>query len=972
MRAQDAAPGKYAPRCAKCQRRFELVVQSPGAAPVVRAIASEARRDAVTNDIATALGLEAEELLARRGASAAGITVPPPDRHSPEPHPHDPAATLAPPAPQRHSSPGDSTAGRPAPQPHVAPPAPPTLPPAGASPRGAAETAPPSPSLHYAPQGASPAGRAAMAETLPPDPSISQTLGGYQLIARLGEGGMGAVYRARQLSLERDVAVKVMHPQWARDAEFVSRFTREAFAAAQLVHHNVVQIYDIGAQEEDAGQRHYFSMEFVRGQNLLELIEQQGRLDPRVAATFVLQAARALKFAHEHGMVHRDIKPANLLLNDQSIVKVADLGLVKTRRSSEQRSQAMPAARAAGSAGSAQVTDARVSMGTPAYMPPEQAADAHAVDARADIYSLGCTFFHLLVGKPPFEGATVDEVLLRHVKQLMPAAHERATRVPPELSAIIQKMAAKDPDARHASMGEVVADLEEFLGVSELASFSPREEHVVAFEGLVKSFSGGPLGAIRSRLIIGFFAACALAFLITAVAGSAAWLVGATAVLPLAAGTTYVIVIGLMRKTDLSRALRRFALSRPISAWIKVVVAILLLGGALALSGLLFPWLGVAAMGVGLAFAFQLAIDAPLAAQRAPVLQKAIDLLRSMRLRGLGEDQLRHFVCRYAGNGWEAFYEALFGYEAKLAARAKWGRGERGQERAKCAAWRDPIIRWLADHYDDGQQKRQQRHLQRVEAKRLEAQGVSVLEANRKAKLLADEMLARAADLRHSTLAADRRAKARERRGERREAESHEPEVPAVSVHALTAGLEEERPQGLKGYKRHGYIGRRVGGPLDILFGPQMRFLLGGLILIAFSLWLYQNRQAAVDPLRVLQGERVDPAQQQSQQAIVTRHTADTGKTPMNALTLPWVPEWLCKLLGSFNAGIAGGLLVLGAIFRGKLLGIALLAGALLIFFGHALPVREFATLTPDRVTLAAGVGISLLAIVFLRDAETA
>ena len=154
---------------------------------------------------------------------------------------------------------------------------------------------------------------------------VLATLGGYQVLKLLGRGGMGAVYLARQTSLDRLVAVKVMLPKAAANPAFVARFTREAYAAAQMVHHNVVQIYDIGS----AKNTHYFSMEYVKGESLTDVVRREGQLDPEQAVGYILQAARGLKYGHDMGMIHRDVKPDNLLINDQGIVKVADMGLVK-------------------------------------------------------------------------------------------------------------------------------------------------------------------------------------------------------------------------------------------------------------------------------------------------------------------------------------------------------------------------------------------------------------------------------------------------------------------------------------------------------------------------------------------------------------------------------------------------------------------------------------------------------------------
>ena len=166
------------------------------------------------------------------------------------------------------------------------------------------------------------------------------------------------------------MALKVLAPDLATDAEFVSRFTREAYAAAQLCHHNVVQIHDIGLEKNQGNETNFFSMEFVDGKTLSGVLKESGKLDAEVAVGYVLQAARGLKFAHDHGLIHRDVKPDNLLLNDQGVLKVADLGLVKRLGAAEKTSGRLSAA--SGLAGPG-VTQMSMSMGTPAYMPPEQA-----------------------------------------------------------------------------------------------------------------------------------------------------------------------------------------------------------------------------------------------------------------------------------------------------------------------------------------------------------------------------------------------------------------------------------------------------------------------------------------------------------------------------------------------------------------------------------------------------------------------
>ncbi len=240
---------------------------------------------------------------------------------------------------------------------------------------------------------------------------------------------------------------------------------REAYAAAQLTHHNVVQIYDLSS----SGQTNFFSMEFVEGRSLAEVVDKQGRLPPAEAIGYTIQAARGLEFAHRHGMIHRNVKPANLLLNDQGIVKVADLGLVKTPQLLESEGDQPPAGDRAGVSladARANVTIANVAMGTPAYMSPEQAENAAGVDHRADIYSLGCTLYALLTGQPPFQGATVLEVITRHKTAPVVRPDALVKGLPPGLSEIVLKMVAKNPGQRYQTLGEAIGDLEDFLAKS--------------------------------------------------------------------------------------------------------------------------------------------------------------------------------------------------------------------------------------------------------------------------------------------------------------------------------------------------------------------------------------------------------------------------------------------------------------------------------------------------------------------------
>ncbi|MEM6691815.1 MAG: serine/threonine-protein kinase, partial [Planctomycetota bacterium] len=318
-------------------------------------------------------------------------------------------------------------------------------------------------------------------------------IGGYRILNLLGQGAMGAVYEAKQISLDRVVALKTVRSRIASSPAAMARFTREAYAAGQLVHHNVVQIYDFG---EDKG-KHFFSMEWVRGGPLDKYVKSKGRLDPRVAAGYILQAARGIAIAHQHGMVHRDIKPANLLLSEEGVVKVADLGLVKIPDMPDAESEFAEGYFHSSTSGT-DMTMQGTAVGTPAYMAPEQNSDATSVDHRADIYSLGCTLCYLLTGRPPFGGKEISDVLAQHARSPIPDLRLVNPKVTDDLQAIINRSMAKSPDDRYASTDEMANDLSVYLGIESGSQYSPSQDDADRLESLVEEFeAASPLKLLR-------------------------------------------------------------------------------------------------------------------------------------------------------------------------------------------------------------------------------------------------------------------------------------------------------------------------------------------------------------------------------------------------------------------------------------------------------------------------------------------
>jgi len=285
---------------------------------------------------------------------------------------------------------------------------------------------------------------------------------GYQIIDRLGEGGMGVVYKARQVSMDRTVALKVLSEKYSANSEFIDRFIREARAAGRLNHPNVIHVHDVSK----AGGRYFFSMEHIDGPTVKALLKEKGRLPLKQTLEIVNQAAKALEFAHENGIIHRDIKPDNIMLTSEGIVKLADLGIAK---SFEDVSLAPTA------------DGLRRVLGTPHYMAPEQAL-GKSIDRRADIYSLGATFYHMLTGKTPFKGSTITELLRAHVhEKLMPIQHLNPD-VPESVCFVVERMMAKSPEKRYENMTRLLEDLGKASvdKEAEIERLDPEESSIMA------------------------------------------------------------------------------------------------------------------------------------------------------------------------------------------------------------------------------------------------------------------------------------------------------------------------------------------------------------------------------------------------------------------------------------------------------------------------------------------------------------
>lgn len=308
------------------------------------------------------------------------------------------------------------------------------------------------------------------------------TLGDFQVQRMLGRGGMGEVYLARQISLNRQVALKVLRPDLLTKETYLRRFEAEATAVAKLNHPNIVHIYTLG----DVDGCRFIAMEYVQGTNLRDYLTKKGALDYPLAFSIMKQAGVAVEAAGEIGLVHRDIKPENILLTKKGQVKIADFGLCRDL-----------------DAGQVHLTQPGVTMGTPLYMSPEQ-AQGHLSDHRSDLYSLGVTFYHMLAGQPPFRGDSPVAIALKHLKDTPVSVAIHRPDIRPELDRLVLKLMEKNPEDRYQSAAEMLRDLakaKEALNASTpVAGPSDFSVGTPALDASIKTQTGFPSATRPSML----------------------------------------------------------------------------------------------------------------------------------------------------------------------------------------------------------------------------------------------------------------------------------------------------------------------------------------------------------------------------------------------------------------------------------------------------------------------------------------
>jgi len=730
------------------------------------------------------------------------------------------------------------------------------------------------------------------------EPETPTQLPGFRIDGVIGHGGMGSVYLARQLSLDRPVALKVMSKTWASDAIFVARFIREAYAAAQLNHPNVVQIYDIG---ELHGTR-YFSMEYVVGSSLSELLKKQGRLDPETAVSYILQAARGLKHAHERGIIHRDIKPDNLLLDENGTLKVADLGLVKTPELSRLQDRLAERDDDCERSGlhslPPDMTGVRMALGTPAYMAPEQCRDASTVDHRADIYSLGCTLYSLVTGQQPFQAKSAFSLMKKHAQEVLVPPEQLNPRLPKQVSAVIQKMMAKHPGDRYTSMAEVIRILEQWLGVQSIgAKFSPRDDQVLEVERLAAEFRHTPMANLRQGLLSAAVSGTALAALLLLFFGQVQWAFG-LAGLVVQSTIAYFALNGFTRQSYLFRKFKQFFHGMSGGDWVVACGAIGLFFAFLWMSKLLLIWAGFGLIGLAIAGAIWYLLDRRVQAERVAIANSTLRLVKHLRQDGASTPEIRLIFAKHSGKHWEEYFEFAFGFEEKLSIRQVLLRAGSAGVREKYAPWREPIVN-LLNHIDSIRKANRERELMiRTEYDRQIAAKISPRMARRIAEERVESTVERGGVLRHA------------------EGVAANSKTTSFSTINLDNRIDSRD-----------YLGMVA----DVLVGAPVRAVLAAMLIAASALWFLQNE------LWRLQDFSTEP------------------------LSIPGVPASWTNWCDTANVGWGAMLLLASLFYRGHRMAVLATVGAGIAAFGHKMGIRTVEPIQDYHVAMLLGTVLALV-----------
>ena len=561
---------------------------------------------------------------------------------------------------------------------------------------------------------------------------------------------------------------------------------------------------------------------------------------------------------------------------------------------------------------SGETTLSSSAIGTPGYMAPELASTPAGAGPRTDIYSLGCTLFFLLTGRPAFEGRTFVEILNKQQTQPIASVHECVKSVPSSLSAIILKMAARRPEDRYADMGDVIRDLEAILGIPSSGAVALGDEQKATLEQNATAWHESP--SVKRRC------ACRITMAILAGCTSgprarvlAARFPGFMARVFLELGVFTALadfaVAGFRRKTPLFQKVSALVLGSSVSEWLTGIAVAVVFIGLLLITKLFWIWVAILLAAVGIALGLRV-LDVHADSERRGPLELIEAIVRSVRQQGYDEDLVRQFVCSASGIHWEELYEALFGYPSLLQARDWWRTIDGGKARPKHAPWRDPLFRWIDARLAVRREANQRAVLQKFEERGLEAQGVNLLTARRKAERAARAMVMTAAEIRETI---------RPREGTIMVNRSIAEAMREAAVKAESVLLEHERgvlEDRTAPRERTNFLLKLA----NAVFGPKIRFLSAacGFLFRLYRLDAHQNAMISAEHAQALveAAKTGDLDAVQSHALSGVAHARERAAMPTRLLELPVLPPAVLAALSSFGSG-AGGLFLIVSSFVG-------------------------------------------------------
>lgn len=730
-----------------------------------------------------------------------------------------------------------------------------------------------------------------------PPKDLPRWIGPYRVERELGRGRLGPVVGARHGPTGDEVALRVVKPEWACLPKYVARLTRDAFAAAQFAHPNLVRLLDLG----EAQGRVFFASEFADGTTLADRMARQGALPPREAVALVLQAARGLRYAHGHGLPHGDVRPANILVGRDGMTRVADLGLTRTP-------------------GSVDAEEVRETRG-PVALGGQPEADAFMERVQTDLRGLGRTLAHLLTNN---DGDASPTGLI-------------AAGLPMNLVELVRSLAEPRPGA---DLNQAVPALEKFLAARGPGASGPREDDTRVLAECLTSYRASPSARLRSRIVLAGLGSCALLVLVTTLARHP--LVAATFLgLGLMTAAARFVVLGVTRRAEPFPRVRALVVEGRANDLLTGLAALALFVTALVVLHLLAAWIVFGILALVLALGLHFTLDRRVEAERRGAVEEAEALLKGLRLQGVGEDSVRRFVLVATGDDPSGFYEALFGEEARRAAREAPARGPIAFLH-RFRDWRDVVTPWVEARHEARRRARDGVFLQAIEERGLVSEGVNLLTARRKARRIAAAMVATAAEIRWA------------------EAEPDGPDRPTVARAVRSAA---ETPEQILAAQESGLSGPDPSRVVDFLTGPRARFLLGAVMVAGCLAWVHQNGVISGDQIKDVAARAIDdpdPLRAIRDARIDVRLPA-RGEP----LSLPYLPRVVAGLFRDFGSGAAGLILILSAFLRGSRVAYFAFPGAALALFGARLGLPGLGPFTADTTGMVVGAGVAFLAALF-------